>query len=447
MRHVHRTWRRIPLALKALVLTATLLSLSFVISNHRTSASSSAAFDCSGTSLHQTQVGADSSDPTKVSEECDGSENLQPGQVLWHFVLVQTDCSVSDPSNLTATFSNAGTVTVSSSKCVGGVLHWNIITNGDDVLLGACTPAIGKLLNLSHVCHAGGGQETINVDISTHVHLGLTDNGTPIVVGEAGSCTLKAPASVHDSAIIVITPSDKTLPAGSSVVFEFRKVGDCSGPAFASSNAIDVSGAGDGFTIDPALAQPNLPAGSYSYKAIFTSGDEVHFPNATSECEPFSVFNAPLTPGYWKNHLALTGSTGCSGLPSGTGCNSNGPFTATYLPQPLGNYSVDTIQKGAAVWAVMNCSNSGSNSTQNQNAAGCLAGHLLAAELNVANGAPTCISTTIADANAFLISIGYTGPSGNYSSLSSAQRAQAIGLKNALDAYNNGLGCSNFCQP
>jgi len=438
MKYVHRTWCQIPLALKALLLTAAVLSLSFVISNYRTSANANLA--CSGTSLHQSQVGASSQ---TFSQECDGSENLQDGQVLWHFVLTQTDCTQFDPSNLTATFSGAGEVTVSSSKCVGGVLHWNIITNGDDVLLAACTPAIGKLLNLSHVC--GSGAPPATVEISTEIHLGLTDNGTPIVVGESNSCTLKAPASVHDSSLIVISPSDKTLPAGSSVTFEFRKTGDCSGPAFATSGPIDVGGAGNGFVIDPALAQGGLPAGSYSYKAIFTSTDEVNFPSAVSDCEPFSVFNAPLTPGYWKNHLALTGTTGCTGLPSGTSCSSNGPFTKTYLPQPLGNYSVDTILKAAQVWAGMNCSNTGSNAQQNQNAAGCLAGHLLAAELNVANGAPGCISTTIADANAFLISIAYTGPGGSYTGLSSAQRAQAISLKNALDAYNNGLGCNNFC--
>ena len=438
MKYVHRTWCQIPLALKALLLTAAVLSLSFVISNYRTSANANLA--CSGTSLHQSQVGASSQ---TFSQECDGSENLQDGQVLWHFVLTQTDCTQFDPSNLTATFSGAGEVTVSSSKCVGGVLHWNIITNGDDVLLAACTPAIGKLLNLSHVC--GSGAPPATVEISTQIHLGLTDNGTPIVVGESNSCTLKAPASVHDSSLIVISPSDKTLPAGSSVTFEFRKTGDCSGPAFATSGPIDVGGAGNGFVIDPALAQGGLPAGNYSYKAIFTSTDEVNFPSAVSGCEPFSVFNAPLTPGYWKNHLALTGTTGCTGLPSGTSCSNNGPFTKTYLPQPLGNYSVDTILKAAQVWAVMNCSNTGSNAQQNQNAAGCLAGHLLAAELNVANGAPGCISTTIADANAFLISIAYTGPGGSYTSLSSTQRAQAISLKNALDAYNNGLGCNNFC--
>jgi uncharacterized repeat protein (TIGR01451 family) len=101
----------------------------------------------------------------------------------------------------------------------------------------------------------------------------------------------------------------------------------------------------------------------------------------------------PLTPGYWKNHLANSKSSGpffdtnCRKLPSGTSCSTNGPWAKQFLPKTLGNYNVDTILKAAQVFAKMNCSNTGTNSKQNQNAIGCLAGHLLAAKLNVANGA------------------------------------------------------------
>jgi hypothetical protein len=102
------------------------------------------------------------------------------------------------------------------------------------------------------------------------------------------------------------------------------------------------------------------------------------------------------------------------------------------LPLQLGNYTVSTIQQAAAVFVAMNCS-----SNTSQGAVGCLAGHLLAAELNVANGASHCADSVIAAANAFLVSIGYTGPSGTYT-LTSAQRATAIQLKTQLDTYNNG---------
>ena len=154
---------------------------------------------------------------------------------------------------------------------------------------------------------------------------------------------------------------------------------------------------------------------------------------------PPPVGAKPLTPGYWKNHLAPVSAT-CAPK---DGCSNNGPWTSQYLPQPIGNYSVDTTAKVTAIFAGMNCSSSSS-----QDAIGCLAGHLLATELNLANGSSTCIAGTVADANAFLkgqvvmgvTGITYTGPSGTYT-LTSAQRNLAIQLKNKLDTYNNGGGC------
>jgi hypothetical protein len=142
--------------------------------------------------------------------------------------------------------------------------------------------------------------------------------------------------------------------------------------------------------------------------------------------------SAGLTMGYWKNHLAANGTAGCSSLPRGTGCSKNGPFTLTYLPLNLGGYTVSTIGQAAAVFNAANCS-----SNTSQGAVACLAGQLLAAELNVANGASHCADSFITQANAFLVSIGYTGPTGTYT-LTSAQRSTAISLKTALDTYNNG---------
>jgi hypothetical protein len=434
MKHVRTTWLRVPIALKALILALTLVTTALAL----TGRVGSAIAECAGTPLHAAHVGANSE---TFAEDCDLPDGvtLQPGEVLWHFVLTQT----SDPKTMTlnATFQSAGAITGTFIKQSGGVLHWYIITPADDVLLSACTDALGKLLNLSHVCDGDDNGEPATSNITTEIHLGVTDNGDPIVVFP---CNAKAPAFVHDSSQLITTPAIE-LPAGSTVTFEFRNVGDCSGNPLHTSAPFDVGGQVNP-SIDPALAQGPLSPGSYSYKAIFQSGNETLVLSAVSNCEPFTVFAKPLTPGYWKTHLNVTGGGGCSGLPSGTGCSSNGPFTLTYLPKPLGNYSVDTIGKGADVWARMNCSNSGSNTTQNQNAVGCLAGHLLAAKLNVANGADTCINQTIADADAFLISINYVGPSGSYTGLTSLQRATAINLKNALDAYNNGLGCNNFCQ-
>ena len=111
-----------------------------------------------------------------------------------------------------------------------------------------------------------------------------------------------------------------------------------------------------------------------------------------------------FTPGYWKNHEAAT---------------------TALLPQSLGGYTVSTFADAVAVFDAMNCTD----------AVNCLAGHLLAAQLDVANGASTCIAGTISDANAFLTSVGYAGPA-SYT-ITAAQRAQAISLEQTLDAYTN----------
>jgi len=111
-----------------------------------------------------------------------------------------------------------------------------------------------------------------------------------------------------------------------------------------------------------------------------------------------------FTPGYWKNHEAAT---------------------TALLPQMLGGYTVSTFAQAVAVFEAMKCSD----------AVNCLAGHLLAAQLDVANGSSTCIAGVISDANAFLTGVGYAGPA-SYA-ISSSQRAQALSLEQALDNYTN----------
>src|SRR5215813_1175516 len=111
-----------------------------------------------------------------------------------------------------------------------------------------------------------------------------------------------------------------------------------------------------------------------------------------------------FTPGFWKNHEAAT---------------------TALLPQSLGGYTVSTFAQAKAVFDAMKCSD----------AVNCLAGHLLAAQLDVANGSSTCIAGTISDANAFLTSVGYAGPA-SYS-ISSSQRATALSLEVTLDNYTN----------
>ena len=111
-----------------------------------------------------------------------------------------------------------------------------------------------------------------------------------------------------------------------------------------------------------------------------------------------------FTPGYWKNHESAT---------------------TALLPQSLGSYTVSTFAQASAVFDAMKCSD----------AVNCLAGHLLAAELDVANGSSICITGVIFQANQFLISVNYNGPA-SYT-ISASQRAKALAFAQTLDNYTN----------
>jgi hypothetical protein len=115
--------------------------------------------------------------------------------------------------------------------------------------------------------------------------------------------------------------------------------------------------------------------------------------------------NAPrLTPGFWKNHQAQT---------------------QALLPQSLGSFVVSTAGEATAIFKAMKCSD----------AVDCLAGHLLSAELDVANGSSICISGVIFQANHFLMSVGYSGPR-SYT-ITSSDRASALGFETTLDDYTS----------
>ena len=111
-----------------------------------------------------------------------------------------------------------------------------------------------------------------------------------------------------------------------------------------------------------------------------------------------------FTPGYWKTHEDAT---------------------TALLPQTLGGYTVSTFAQASAIFDAMNCSD----------AINCLAGHLLAAQLDVANGSSICITGVIFQANQLLTKVGYAGP-GSYT-ISAAQRAAALSLEQELDNYTN----------
>jgi hypothetical protein len=115
-------------------------------------------------------------------------------------------------------------------------------------------------------------------------------------------------------------------------------------------------------------------------------------------------------PGYWRQH-----QTPCTRL----------------LPQPCGRYcTIGSFVAATNVFANLNFEGS--------NVFNALAGHLLAAELNVSNGAGTlCAQQAIGEASTLLTSVLYTGPFRSYSP-TPTQRSWAVELGSLLNNYNNG---------
>jgi hypothetical protein len=109
--------------------------------------------------VHQSNISSDNADFQGTEEECAGLD-LQPGQVLWHFIHVGTDGS-DLPSTLTATFTSAGTLTASGYSNGGGTapVMYDIITpTADTFVTGSDTITTDpqtEPLNLSHICNGG----------------------------------------------------------------------------------------------------------------------------------------------------------------------------------------------------------------------------------------------------------------------------------------------------
>jgi hypothetical protein len=99
--------------------------------------------------IHQTlPISSDSAEFQGDSTEC--TTVLQSGQVLWHFVVVGS----STDDTVTVTFTTAGTRTLTATKDLDNVQHYETIT-GPDTLTSASSSGTDGELNLSHICNGG----------------------------------------------------------------------------------------------------------------------------------------------------------------------------------------------------------------------------------------------------------------------------------------------------
>jgi hypothetical protein len=218
--------------------------------------------------------------------------------------------------------------------------------------------------------------------------------------------TVNAGTVVHDQATVTRTagtPAGVPDPTGSVTFTLFS--GTCSSGTVVATDPNEPLGAG-GVATSVTFTTPST-AGSFSYLAHY-NGD-ANYPAKDAGCEPFQTqgqaFGPALTPGFWKNHQAAT---------------------TALLPITLGNYNVNTFAKARAVFDAMKCSSP----------IDCLAGHELAAKLDLAGGSNPSITPVIAQADALLIAVNYNGP-GNFTPPTAAQKALALQLEVLIDAYTN----------
>jgi hypothetical protein len=216
--------------------------------------------------------------------------------------------------------------------------------------------------------------------------------------------TVNAGTVVHDQATVTRTagtPAGVPNPTGSVNFTLFSGTG-CSGTVLATDPKEPLAG---GVATSTTFMTPST-AGSFSYLAHY-NGD-TNYPPRDAGCEPFqttSPFAPALTPGFWKNHPAAT---------------------TALLPIKLGNYNVNTFEKAFAVFLAMRCSSP----------IDCLAGHELAAKLDLKSGSNPSIEPVDAEADALLIAVKYNGP-GNFTPPTAAQKELALKLEEKIDAYTN----------
>jgi hypothetical protein len=102
------------------------------------------------------------------------------------------------------------------------------------------------------------------------------------------------------------------------------------------------------------------------------------------------------------------------------------PHVVGELPQKLGDYTVTTYADAKTILSGMGCGSVGRLN--------CMAGMLLAAELNLQQGGNTCIQGVVDQANTLLKKYNYSGFKPY--SISAADSALAQTLHDQLSAYN-----------
>ena len=349
-----------------------------------------------------------------ISIATGGIFNARVGTVIDFTVsstLAVTDCPISnatitftDPHGASTTLATSGSVGTGASMTWGTVPY--TIVQGDIGQNGA--PAgfvLGKAAGNGTATESTGatvpqsGAASVDIFVNQPATT-LTESTSPT----SGRAPLAVTFTYHES-------NTGTDPISSVVV----SGSICGTATYVSgdTNSNGILDPGETWVFSCSHTFTTATGSPFTDTATATGTDTVDSLAAPTESASASVTvtqpaTANLTPGFWKNHQAAT---------------------TALLPQTLGAFAVTTFAQAKAILSEMGCGNVG--------ALNCMAGMLLAAELNLAQGGSTCIVTdgVIAQANALLIAYSYDGPGQSFK-LTKSDQTLAMKLHDELSAYN-----------
>ena len=237
---------------------------------------------------------------------------------------------------------------------------------------------------------------------------------TPVIFTTPTPSTAVVGSTLKDEVTLSTLVNPKTGTTAGTITVELFTPSDTTCTGTATFTTTFKAATGNHTYTSPTGYVANV-AGTWHWVASY-SGDANNNPVAstcTAEAVTVTAPGKTLTPGYWKTHLSYTGA------------HPTAPYTHEFLPKSLGSYVVSTTAKAFAVLQDLACKTTGIN---------CLAGQLLAAELNIAAFGPATpgITAIVAQANVLLTTVGYGGP-GTYTT---TYAATAKALAAELSTYN-----------
>jgi hypothetical protein len=336
-----------------------------------------------------------------------------------HTTLTESASPASGRAPLPVTFTydetNDGSDSISNVSVSGSICGTATYQSGDVNTNGVLDPGETWVYTCQHTFATVGSY----TDMATADGMDVADGFAAPEESASASVTVAHPATdLAESA----SPSTGTGPlpvtftydetnSGDDPISDVTVSGSICGTATYQSGDTNTNGVLDpGETWVYTCQHTFNTVGSYTDVATANGTDTVDglaapVERASASVTVTSLFTSNYTPGFWKNHASAT---------------------TKLLPQYLGGYEVSTFAQAQSILSGMGCGHYGSLN--------CMAGMLLAAQLNLQQGGNTCITPVTNAANALLAKYSYSGLK-SYS-IAPADSVVALLLHDELSAYN-----------